>query len=156
MKYIDGDLLRFCRAGKFDVMAHGCNCHNQMGSGIARQVREQCPEAYMKDRLTIPGDRSKMGTITYAEIEPKASRDLAFTCVNMYTQYNYTKDKVDVDYVAVRRCMKKLRGLFFDKKIGLPLIGAGLAGGDWRIIEQIIKEELEDHDMDVTIVRFKQ
>lgn len=50
--------------------------------------------------------------------------------------------------------MKKVRNLFSDKKIGLPLIGAGLAGGNWKVIEQIIKEELEDHEVDVTIVRY--
>jgi len=154
MKYIDGDLIRFCRAGKFDVMVHGCNCWCQMGGGIAKQVRTECPEAYMKDRLTIPGDKSKMGNITYAQIEPKDARDADYVCVNAYTQYDYSNLKMCADYKAIRSCMKKVRNLFSDKKIGLPLIGAGLAGGDWKVIEQIIKEELEDHEVDVTIVRY--
>jgi len=155
MKYIEGDLIRLARAGRFDVIAHGCNCHCQMGAGIAKQVREECPEAYMKDRMTIPGDKTKLGTINHAIIESKNSREFQFICVNCYTQYDYSRTKVCVDYRAVRSCMKHLRGMFEDKKIGLPLIGAGLAGGDWKIIEQIIKEELDDHGVDVTIVKFK-
>ena len=41
---------------------------------------------------------------------------------------------------------------FGGKRIGYPLIGAGLAGGDWQIISAIINEELvgENH----TLVRF--
>ena len=35
---------------------------------------------------------------------------------------------------------------------GLPLIGAGLAGGDWTIIEKIIEEETRGEY--VTIVRY--
>ena len=37
-----------------------------------------------------------------------------------------------------------------DKKIGMPKIGAGLGGGDWNIIKEIIEEEL--NGIDVTIV----
>jgi O-acetyl-ADP-ribose deacetylase (regulator of RNase III) len=156
MKYLDGDLIRFARAGKFQVIVHGCNCFNTMGGGIARQVRMECPEAWQKDQQTIQGDKNKLGTITYALIEPKDARNSEFYCVNGYTQYDFGSDKVNVDYNAVRSVMKKVCSLFPDKKIGLPLIGAGLAGGDWNIIEQIIKEELEDKDVDITIVIFRQ
>jgi len=34
------------------------------------------------------------------------------------------------------------------------MIGAGLAGGDWKIIEKIIEEELVD--MDVRVVKYKK
>lgn len=51
-------------------------------------------------------------------------------------------------------CLRKINHQFHDKRIGLPLIGAGLAGGDWNIIEKIIGKELKD--MDVTIVKFKK
>jgi len=40
-----------------------------------------------------------------------------------------------------------------DKRIGLPRIGAGLAGGDWATIEAIIEEELGAHD--VTVVEYQ-
>lgn len=154
MKYTEGDLLRMARAGRFQVIAHGCNCFTQMGAGIAKQIREQCPEAYMADRMTIPGDRSKLGTMTFAAIEPTDARNSEFYVANLYTQYDYSREKVCADYKAIRSCMKKLKSRFHDMSIGLPLIGAGLAGGDWKIIEKIIEEELGDED--VTIVRFKQ
>jgi len=40
---------------------------------------------------------------------------------------------------------------FTGKRIGLPFIGAGLAGGDWDVIEDIINDELEGEDVTVVI-----
>ena len=37
------------------------------------------------------------------------------------------------------------------KSIGLPLIGCGLAGGDWSIVRDIIADVFEDTFIDVTI-----
>ena len=38
-----------------------------------------------------------------------------------------------------------------DSRIGYPKIGAGLAGGDWSIIEKIIDEELQGTDHTLVI-----
>lgn len=155
MKYITGDLIELARNGTFTVIGHGCNCHCQMGAGIAKQIRNECLEAYMADRYTIPGDKSKLGSMTCATISPRNSSEHSYIVCNLYTQYDYTKTKIDVDYAALRHSMICLRNEFKNHKIGLPMIGAGLAGGDWAIIEKIIQEELEDHGVDVTIVRYK-
>ena len=152
MKYIDGDLIDLARNGKFDVIVHGCNCHCQMGAGIAKQIRSECKEAYLADRVTIPGDKSKLGTITVATIEPTSPEHKPFIVVNAYTQYNYTREGVAADYDAIRSAMKLIQIKFHGKSIGLPLIGAGLAGGDWNVIERIICEELAYEN--VTIVRY--
>ena len=48
--------------------------------------------------------------------------------------------------------MKSIKGNFSGKKIGLPLIGCGLAGGDWSTVSHIIREELKGEDF--TIVRY--
>jgi hypothetical protein len=44
--------------------------------------------------------------------------------------------------------------VFKGKKIGLPMIGAGLAGGDWDHIKYLIQKELRD--CQVTIVIYKK
>jgi hypothetical protein len=48
--------------------------------------------------------------------------------------------------------MRKIKNIFNGLRIGLPKIGAGLAGGDWKLISGIIEEELNGED--VTIVNF--
>jgi O-acetyl-ADP-ribose deacetylase (regulator of RNase III) len=49
--------------------------------------------------------------------------------------------------------MRKMNHIFKGKHIGMPKIGAGLAGGDWKFIQQIIVRELKD--CIVTVVIYK-
>ena len=149
MRVIDGDLLELALAGEFDVIVHGCNCHCTMGAGIAKSIKARFPEAYAADLATSKGDRDKLGTISFAEIEcPHHS----FVVVNAYTQYDWRGPGKKADYDAIRTAMQFVKKRFGGKRIGYPLIGAGLAGGDWNEIAPIIDMALngEDH----TLVRY--
>lgn len=145
MKTVQGDLLKLAKQGEFDVIAHGCNCQCVMGAGIAKQIREQFPEAYKADKKTKKGDRNKLGTITEATIG-----DL--TVVNAYTQYHW-RGFHNLDYEALRAALRALKARHGGKRIGLPQIGAGLAGGNLTYILKIIQEELDGED--ITIVEYK-
>lgn len=149
MRIIAGDLLELAVAGAFDVIVHGCNCHCTMGAGIAKTIKARFPEAYSADLATSKGDRSKLGTISFAEIErPHHS----LVVVNAYTQYDWRGSGKKVDYDAIRTSMQSVKRMFGGKRIGYPLIGAGLAGGDWNEIAPIIDEALDGEDH--TLVRY--
>ena len=146
MKYVVGDLIKMGREGKFDIIVHGCNCMGAMGSGIAKQIRSEFPSAYEIDQITESGDKSKLGTYTSVRVNE-------LRVVNAYTQYNYgPKSGPDggcpVDYDAINSVMVKLINDFPNARIGIPKIGAGLAGGDWAKIENII----DAIDSDITCV----
>ena len=149
VELIRGDLLQLALDGRFDVIAHGCNCMCQMGKGIAQSIKNKFPEAYEADKQTTRGDRGKLGTFTTAAIE---RGDAKFVVVNAYTQFDYRPPGPNVDYDAIRAAMREVKRQFSGKRIGYPKIGAGLAGGDWTRIAAIIEEELagEDH----TLVEF--
>jgi O-acetyl-ADP-ribose deacetylase (regulator of RNase III) len=53
MKTINGNLIKHALEGKFDVVIHGCNCSCTMGAGIAKSIKDQFPEAYQADLITI-------------------------------------------------------------------------------------------------------
>ena len=144
MKKITGDLLQLAIDGYFDVIIHGCNCQCQMGKGIALSIKRQFPEAYAADCQTAKGDASKLGTISVAEIERNGR---VLHIVNGYTQLHWRGQGVKADYEAIRSVMRTVQLTFPGKRIGYPKIGAGLAGGDWDLIQTIIEEELagEDH-----------
>lgn len=144
MKTRKGDLVRLAQDGVFDVIVHGCNCFCVMGAGLARQIRDAFPSAYLADRETASGDRSKLGTCSMSVLS-------TITIVNAYTQYAYGHYVTHVDYPAVRSCMKWVNSSFPGKKVGLPQIGAGLGGGDWSLILPILEEELVDVDATVVI-----
>lgn len=146
MKEINGDLVKMAFAGEVDCFAHGCNCFHSFGSGIARTVRDVFPAAYRADLETRKGDEAKLGTCSVAQCGN-------VTVINAYTQFRYGRGKRHADYDAIRSCMRWIKDNYSGKHIGLPLIGAGLAGGDWKIIKAIIADELSGEN--VTIVHFK-
>ena len=138
IKHVTGDLIALAKEGHFDVIVHGCNCFCTMGAGIARTIAEEFPEAFVVDQNTERGDSSKLGTCTTATNGP-------LTVVNAYTQYGFAKSNSPaVDYYAIRSCLSWVADNFPDKRIGIPYIGAGLAGGDWSIIRDIIEDTLGD------------
>ncbi len=150
MKVIKGDLIKMAVAGEFDVIVHGCNCFCKMGAGIAKQVKEVFPEAYEADMQTQKGGKSKLGHFSYAEIK----RDnFDVTVISAYTQYKYWGAELLVDYEAIYNVFTEVRSSFAGKRIGIPMIGAGLAGGDWVTIENIISEIM--YFEDITVVEFE-
>ena len=158
MKHVDGDLIEMAKQGQFNIIVHGCNCMNTMGKGIAAVVKTAFPSAYQADQLTVRGDRDKLGKISFAR------QDSGLYVVNAYTQYDYWSHGQGktrhADYDAIDRAMWRIAryardwhaGQWDDTiKIGIPLIGAGLAGGDWNVIEQIVLKHLDCFDL--TLVR---
>lgn len=150
MKIIEGDLITLATNGKFDVIIHGCNCFCVMGAGLAKAIKDEFPEAYLADCATEIGDSSKLGYFTVSTVE-RGGHEL--TIVNAYTQYDFRGSGRKVDYTAVKAAFDFIRKKFSGKRIGYPMIGSGLAGGDWEIISQIIEESLQGEDH--TLVVFK-
>jgi O-acetyl-ADP-ribose deacetylase (regulator of RNase III) len=72
------------------------------------------------------------------------------TIVNAYTQFNYGTDKINVDYDAIYKVMVQIDKDFPTQSIGLPRIGAGLAGGDWNHILSILNTVFA-HRTDVAV-----
>jgi len=144
MDVLTGDLLLLAEDGRFDVIVHGCNCQCVMGKGIAKAIKAKFPEAYTADCATAKGDAAKMGTISTATVQ---RGDHQITVVNGYTQIHWRGKEAGVDYDAMRAVFHAVKQQFSGSKIGYPRIGAGLGGGDWNRIAQIIDEELagEDH-----------
>jgi len=148
IKYVDGDLIKMAQNGDFDVIAHGCNCFCNMGAGIAPQIKSAFHLAYVADCNTTSGDINKLGTISFSDSE----RPIV---VNIYSQYDTKgrrEGKIDLDYDAIRSGLLEMKLKFSGKTFGLPMIGAGLAQGDWNIIEKIIEDVMFGEY--VTIVKY--
>lgn len=149
VKTVRGDLIQRAKDGEFDLIVHGCNCFCTMGAGIAKGIKAAFPAAYKADLATRWGDRAKLGTCSFAEINRTGP---SFTVVNAYTQIDYRGSVPKLDYDGLRSCLRWIKEQHSGKRIGLPKIGAGLAGGDWSKIADIIEQELACED--VTLVEF--
>ena len=147
MNIVSGDLIKMAREGKFDVIVHQCNCFHNFGAGIALQILREYPVAFEADKKTRYGDTKKLGSIVSCKTHDN------FIIVNGYSQFGCGVGVVRTNYDAVREVFKKVKRQFSGKKIGYPLYGAGLAGGDWEVISKIIDEELQGEDH--TLVKYK-
>lgn len=143
MKVSTGNLLAKALDGQFDIIVHGCNCFCNMGGGIARSIRLEFPEAAEADNATEVGDASKLGKFTVAQV---TRGDVSFLIINAYTQYTSANGGLTVNYKAVKEAFARIAHMYPGKRIGYPMIGAGLAGGDWNVIKGIIRRQLKGFD----------
>lgn len=147
LKYVTGDLIQMVQVGEFDIIIHGANIHNVMGSGIAAGIRTHLPAMWGADQATTAGDIRKLGHFSVAQLVEYETRtgnpsiDRPFG-INLYTQATIGAPGNNVDYEALERGLFGINMMFsqypVQPKFGIPKIGAGLGGGDWTIIEEII------------------
>lgn len=155
LKHVKGNLLDLAEAGEFDVIVQGCNCFNTMGGGIAREIRERYPMAAAMDAATKRGDYTKLGNWTVGVDNLKNPK---FLIINAYTQYAMSTEKDVFEYVAFSLILQKLVHEYGDKRIGIPYIGMGLAGGDKNLIIPLIEDFAEKVSAvggSVTLVEFR-
>lgn len=157
LNHVTGNLIDMAEQGQFDVIVHGCNCLNTMGSGIALEIRTRYPKAYDADTIATEQWKqpiAKLGNFsTYATI----GKGNPFIIVNAYTQVNFAPRGVDhFEYESFYLILRKLRALG-PIKFGFPYIGMGLAGGDEiRIIKMLedFADTVTKEGGSVTLVRF--
>lgn len=163
MKTIKGDLIKLAEEGEFDMIIHGCNCFHAMGGGIARQLADKYPQVLKADKQTEYGDPEKLGYFSVAYVEVNGH---TFSVINLYTQYKWSSGSDVFEYDHFQLYLKKIAhflngfptSLFTPKfRIGFPMIGAGLAGGDWSRISKMIEKFSEDvaSYADVTVVEYQ-
>ena len=141
------------KSGGYIALLHQANCFNTMNSGVAREIREQLPEAFAADCMTVKGDVRKLGTFTYAEFH-----EYSGFVVNLYGQYNYGKD--GKKYTQVINLEKALKGFVerfrvagdLNLNVCIPRMGCGLGGADWDTeLVPMIERQLIDCGFNVHV-----
>ncbi len=124
-----------------NIIIHGCNNRGVMGSGVAREIRREFPETYMIYKNLFKDFGLGLGEVIWVYEKFK-------WIGNCITQDGYGKDgKKYVCYDATRKCIREINNNYHitkprvDMNVAMPKIGAGLGGGDWNIISNIIEEE---------------
>lgn len=147
-KEVEGDIIQLSRLGIYDVVVHGCNCFCNMTDELGIKFAEE----FQADKFPLEADRFKGMINKLGMIESKKVKDIIV--INAYTQYTDESElngEMTLNYSALSLCLLKINTKFKGKKILIPLIGVNEGGGEWRIVETIIKNNLVD--MDVTIIK---
>ncbi len=143
-KYIQGDITQT----ELKYIAHGVNCQNKMGSGVARALYEKFPKVktqYHTFCAPVGYKHELLGRVHKVEYPTK-------TIYNLFTQLNFGYDgKKYVNYAAIVQCFTKLLNQCnIQEPIAIPKIGCGLAGGDWKFVEQLINDTVGD-DLEIWV-----
>lgn len=162
IKEIIGDIFN----SEVNVIIHQANCYHTMGGGIAKHIADNYPEAEDADNATQLGE-SKLGSFSYAFVD--SGKKLI---INMYSQGKFGRGKNFTSYDAMFQglteikkfidyeLMNKVRENNYDFKdivVGVPyLIGCGLAGGNWIIVENVIQKVFENFKYPFFIVKLPQ
>ncbi len=143
INYIIGDATSPIGDGK-KILPHVCNDLGGWGSGYVLALSakwKQPEEAYRSEKSYV------LGSTTIVEVEPNIS------VANMIAQRGIGAKKLriaegkivivqPIRYNALRECLTAVNYVAVQTGATLhcPRFGAGLSGGDWNIIEQIIKD----------------
>lgn len=138
------------------IIIHSVNAQGIMGGGVAIQIRNKYPaayEAYLK-HVGQPYTQQNsgagfLGTLSWAQI------NTGLWVCNLVGQQFFGRDRRYTSYDALVVGLERAATLAkaYGARVHLPMIGAGLGGGKWRIIEQIVQEHLDG--LDTTIWEFK-
>ena len=131
------DMIEYRKGNLLDVtegiIVHGCNMCGVMGAGVALAVKQKYPACFAKYKLCLETCKYSLGE----NIMYRVNQNL-WIC-NALTQDDYGGTKRQVNYTAISHVFRDLvtEG---SSPLHFPKIGAGLGGGDWGIIEQIIND----------------
>jgi len=159
VNWMKGDLIKLTKEGRFDAVAHGCNCFHTMGSGIAPKLNNLTGGRLLREDIdkTYYGDINKMGTVSYVTQNINGKRVEFF---NLYTQYTYgsrPNGEVYIHWDSLYNSIMLMMDLTLGQDIGIPLIGCGLAGGereDFEMVMDRLKNGPYQYDINLHVIEF--
>lgn len=148
MIFVHDDLLN----ADTDAICQQVNCQNAMGSGLAKTIYTRWPEIkelYHEFCDNIGDPYSLLGTIQVI----RKHGNIPFDVINVFGQLYYGRKRICyTSYNALCSAFQEINSLYRGKMVGLPYkFACGLAGGDWNIVQGLIKTYLTDCEVRVYI-----
>ena len=134
--YKQGNILK--DLSNLTILAHQTNCRGVMGAGIAKQIARLYPEVNVAQRKMYKDGLQRLGAAQFIKVN-----DGKLTIANLYAQKGFRSFPWQrlTNYDALRQCLRTLLQHMSDSdRLGMPKIGAGLGGGDWGVIAEIIED----------------
>jgi hypothetical protein len=118
---------------------------------FANSLKERFPQAQrdFRDWVAEERRRLRLGNVRFVEIEP------GLTIATMVAQHGYgpSTGVPRVRYSALRTCLTAVaeQATATGSSVHMPRIGTGGGGGDWRVIRELINNELVQRGLAVTV-----
>jgi len=149
--YLKGDALE-PRGSGAKIIAQVVNdkTPNWGGQGFAGALKHRWPEAQEDFRGWVQSNLGamKLGDIYLSEVAPD------IVVASMVCQKGYGPSATPrIRYAAISESLEKLAMAARERSasIHMPRIGSGQAGGEWRIIEEMIETQVCSRGVSVTV-----
>lgn len=137
--HTNADILK----NKRGIIVHGCNIRGVFGAGLALSIKNKYPQAFKDYYNKVISTRIMdylLGDIVVTQVDEE------LYIVSGFTQKFYGRDPytVYVNYEALRQVFVKVNEFAQLKRLPVcfPLIGCGLANGEWLRVQDIIESTL--------------
>ncbi|MFC3834320.1 Appr-1-p processing protein [Deinococcus rufus] len=154
IQYVTGDATRPTGDGP-KILVHVCNDVGAWGRGFVVSLSKRWKEPERAFRRWAAGETSQPYALGEVQFVPVAAD---VTVANVIGQHDIARknrptDVPPVRYDAIRTGLARVRGEArrLGASVHMPRIGAGVAGGEWAVIEPIIEAELATHGVTVTV-----
>ncbi|MFC1914911.1 ImmA/IrrE family metallo-endopeptidase [Chloroflexota bacterium] len=151
IEYLWGDALQ-PQSNDYRIIAHIVNdkTPNWGGLGFAREVRKRYPNVQDDFCNWANDDRCnlELGNVHLSEISENIS------LISLIAQHGYGPSKKPrIRYISLEKCLAKCANIATQKNasVHMPRIGSGQAGGNWKVIVEMIDETLVRNGINVSI-----
>lgn len=154
LNYVVGDATQPQGTGP-RILVHVCNDIGAWGRGfvLALSKRYRQPEAAFKTWAAGKTDQPyQLGEVQFVDVGD------GLRVANLIGQHDIARknrptETPPVRYEAIQEGLARVRreAQHLGASVHMPRIGAGVAGGDWAVIERIIAEELAARGVPVTV-----
>lgn len=139
------------------IIAHVANNLGKWGKGFVLPLGKAYPDAekqykqWFKDNQPYPFE---LGRNQYIQVKENVFVANMVAQDGIMTRATEKDKKVYLDYDALQQCLDHLRAFAVAENmpVQMPRIGAGLGGGDWTRIEQMIESSLTAQGVQVTVL----
>ena len=159
LTYLIGDATQpIIRENEYIVIVHCCNTLGAWGAGFVIPLAKRYPNARSSYFIYIHKGNVKLGDVDEVKVTDN------IYVANLMGQKFLGKGpngEIPCDYNAIEKGFLNIIGSWFNRNeyysIHMPRIGCGLAGGDWKVIEDIIKRTFIDMaNVDVFVYDLKK
>jgi len=153
--YFNGDVLEAIKTSKDEhttkILLHICNNKGGWGAGFVLALSKVWPQPEATYRLAYKAkNECFLGDIQVTKV------DKGIYVVSMIAQdgYKTPSNPHPLNYDALQSCLEKIMQWINDKEVEFPVIygpkfGTGLAGGDWILISEYLKQILGEVQINI-------
>lgn len=145
-----GCVIEAFKKGEVDVIGHVVNGQKVWGAGVAKTLKQEFPEAY-ESYLRRCGE-VKVSSALLGDVDLPLKGFAPLGVASLFAQDRYGTEKRQLDYGALAVSLSRLKDLLPPgEKVGIPyLMGCGLAGGSWEVVEELVEGILVRGGISVT------